>query len=179
MGWYTFVTGELDFCKETYNSLDDVELDIKESKNLIEKSKRNLAAYAIANPKDIFSEDESGEKTDIITEANYRVDEAFLTLDEEFYRLFKLEFLKDNFTFRSGDFVRGEYYKYTGEDSIIFKKDSNYLARQYKESWGNQEWYAIELTEENKGWISIKKEVFEKNFTKLSKEEQDKINSGW
>lgn len=107
MGWQTGVLNLEVFPKETYNSLFDVDEDIKIKDKVIQSITNKLCAYCLSRPSDILI----NRPEDTIENLKIEVENDVLNLIDFAISRYRLQILKDNFLCRSGDFVQNEDYK--------------------------------------------------------------------
>jgi len=106
MGWETNVPTMLTFSKETYNSEYQVESEIEDLKKQIADLREDLVIYAMGNPKDFVENEDS-----TIMSVKELVKDTLELLEDDYYKLWKLECLLKNFKCRGGDFVENPDYE--------------------------------------------------------------------
>lgn len=106
MGWETNVPTMLTFSKETYTSEYQVESEIEDLKKQIADLREDLVIYAMGNPKDFVENEDS-----TIMSVKELVKDTLELLEDDYYKLWKLECLLKNFKCRGGDFVENPDYE--------------------------------------------------------------------
>ena len=106
MGWYTFVEGEMYFCKETWQHKEDVLERIEDNKKEIEAVKLEIAILVAGRAKDLIqTRDCEDNDIDIPMVIRWKLDELWERLEDASYENWKLEFLLENWDKRYGDFI--------------------------------------------------------------------------
>lgn len=121
MGWYTFVDGEMDFYKETWQNKEDVQKRIEDNKKEIEAVKLEMAMLVTGRIKDLFqTRDIEDNDIDIPTVVRWKLEDLWKRLEDSQYENWKLEFLLENWDRRSGTFINNPVIQdnsvYTGSD---------------------------------------------------------------
>jgi len=106
MGWETNVPTMLTFSKETYTNEYQVENEIEDLKKQIADLREDLVIYAMGNPKDFVENEDS-----TIMSVKELVKDTLELLEDDYYKLWKLECLLKNFKCRGGDFVENPDYE--------------------------------------------------------------------
>lgn len=104
MGWGTSFTADIYLSKKLYHSLNEIDDEIKDIEEKIEREKYTLLMYASATPKDISSDD-----SDIIFSIKQMIVDSVDTLHELYVELYNLNLLKNA--------VEDGNYKF-GQDSV-------------------------------------------------------------
>lgn len=101
MGWSTELFCNISFNRETYNSLYEVEKDIDECKSMIQFYIDKLRTLAVmTEPQKVLNcKDSEGFDLNPIDVINTEFDSIIEELDEYKFKLFKLEYLKDNWEY--------------------------------------------------------------------------------
>lgn len=95
MGWSTTLFCSIDFNRKSYNSLYEVEDDIKELKDILQSLKNDLRSYAImTEPQKLLHVED--ENLSLMEHINFEVSDIFSRMEEYYFELFKLEYLRDN-----------------------------------------------------------------------------------
>lgn len=98
MGWSTELFCNISFNKETYNTIYKVEEDLEESERLIKYYINRLRELAlITEPSKMFNcKDCGGYDLDPVDIISTKFDEYINELNGEYYKCFKLRYLKEN-----------------------------------------------------------------------------------
>lgn len=106
MSWYTTCKGEIGWCRRTYNEKYEVENDIKENKEIIERCKQDLAMLAAGHPRDLLHCKDCGDyELDPMNVLSTRLSEIWEEYEDAVIDNYKLNFLLENWDTRDGDFV--------------------------------------------------------------------------
>lgn len=106
MGWYTFVEGEMCFCKETWQHKGDVLERIEDNKKEIEAVKLEIAMLVAGRVEDLIqTKDCENNDIDIPMAVRWRLEDLWERLEDAQYENWKLEFLLENWDKRYGDFI--------------------------------------------------------------------------
>ena len=101
MGWSTELFCNISFNRETYNSLYEVEKDIDECKSMIQFYIDKLRTLAVmTEPQKVLNcKDSEGFDLNPIDVINTEFDSIMEELDDYKFKLFKLEYLRDNWEY--------------------------------------------------------------------------------
>lgn len=169
MGWESSVNADIAFSKRTYNSLSDVESDLKDCEKIINRCKERLIVLASLHPKDLIEKDCEGEEFPIEESIVSKVNEILEEYDEAQYDLTKLELFKSNWHRRSGDFVKSDkYYKFIGKVPFIFTPNKVYQVN-VKKGYNNTFRYFV-LTD-NYDTVEISQEELDTYFVESTEKE--------
>lgn len=102
MGWQTDVITQLEFNKETYNSIYGVERDIENNKKVLQDIIEEISVMVTARPEDLLLHNEDMDLLGLQREVKNKLE----ILEECIIENYKLECLKENFDLRDGDFIK-------------------------------------------------------------------------
>ena len=114
MGWETNVLSNISFCKETYNNLHEVEVDIADTEESINNIKRLIRTMAISRPEDLLLNTE-----DNLFSLSNQIEDLINDLEEYNVQLYKLEQLKDNYSTVDGDFIENPNRKKNVKEWLV------------------------------------------------------------
>lgn len=99
MGWATDLYCNISFNRKTYNSLYEVEEDIKETEYIIQMIKDKIKAYALmTEPNKLVTWD--NEKYDnLLIQIEDEVSQLLKEIEEYYFDLVKLNYLRDNWEY--------------------------------------------------------------------------------
>lgn len=108
MSWYTDALVVINFNRKTYNMLYEVENDIDDCKERINRAKESLTRLAFITEPKKFCDDDTDPKYWIQNELNDALEE----LEEAYTDLTKLEVLRENWKYMHNDKGEAIYNKY-------------------------------------------------------------------
>ena len=101
MGWQTNVITQLEFNRETYNSPYVVLDEIRGKEKVIQNITEELSVMVTARPEDLLLHNEDMDLLGL----QRTVKDKLEVLEECFIEKYKLEWLRENFDLRDGDFI--------------------------------------------------------------------------
>ena len=101
MGWQTDVITQLEFNRETYNSIYEVEREIESNKKVLQDIIEEISVMVTARPEDLLLHNEDIDLLGLQREVKCKLE----TFEECVIVNYKLEHLKENFDLRDGDFI--------------------------------------------------------------------------
>lgn len=96
MGWSTELFCNISFNRKTYNSLGEVESDIEEMKDILQRYKDKIKAYAVMTEPDKMIKFDDESYDNLLSQVNDEVSDMLEEMEEYHYELIKLEYLRDN-----------------------------------------------------------------------------------
>lgn len=96
MGWSTELFCNISFNRKTYNSLGEVESDIEEMKDILQRYKDKIKAYAVMTEPDKMIKFDDESYDNLLSQVNDEVSDMLEMMEEYHYELIKLEYLRDN-----------------------------------------------------------------------------------
>ena len=96
MGWSTELFCNISFNHKTYNSLGEVESDIEETKDILQRYKDKIKAYAVMTEPDKMIKFDDESYDNLLSQVNDEVSDMLEEMEEYYYELTKLEYLRDN-----------------------------------------------------------------------------------
>ena len=96
MGWSTELFCNISFNRKTYNSLGEVESDIEEMKDILQRYKDKIKAYAVMTEPDKMIKFDDESYDNLLSQVNDEVSDMLEEMEEYYYELIKLEYLRDN-----------------------------------------------------------------------------------
>ena len=96
MGWSTELFCNISFNRKTYNSLGEVESDIEETKDILQRYKDKIKAYAVMTEPDKMIKFDDESYDNLLSQVNDEVSDMLKEMEEYYYELIKLEYLRDN-----------------------------------------------------------------------------------
>lgn len=124
MGWQTDVVGEITFNRETYNNMYEVDARIEEINKAIRSIENSIFILCSSKPKEALNcKDSLGNDVHPYEVLNSTLISELDFLKENYYDLFKLQFLKDNWPLRTGDYVKNINAKEEFAKFIQWKKE--------------------------------------------------------
>lgn len=96
MGWSTELFCNISFNRKTYNSLGEVESDIEEMKDILQRYKDKIKAYAVMTEPDKMIKFDDESYDNLLSQVNDEVSDTIEEMEEYYYELIKLEYLRDN-----------------------------------------------------------------------------------
>ena len=96
MGWSTELFCNISFNRKTYNSLGEVESDIEETKDILQRYKDKIKAYAVMTEPDKMIKFDDESYDNLLSQVNDEVSDMLEEMEEYYYELIKLEYLRDN-----------------------------------------------------------------------------------
>lgn len=96
MGWSTELFCNISFNRKTYNSLGEVESDIEEMKDILQRYKDKIKAYAVMTEPDKMIKFDDESYDNLLSQVNDEVSDMLEMMEECHYELIKLEYLRDN-----------------------------------------------------------------------------------
>ena len=96
MGWSTELFCNISFNRKTYNSLGEVESDIEEMKDILQRYKDKIKAYAVMTEPDKMIKFDDESYDNLLSQVNDKVSDMLEEMEEYYYELIKLEYLRDN-----------------------------------------------------------------------------------
>lgn len=96
MGWSTELFCNISFNRKTYNSLYEVESDIEEMKDILQRYKDKIKAYAVMTEPDKMIKFDDESYDNLLSQVNDEVSDMLEEMEEYYYELIKLEYLRDN-----------------------------------------------------------------------------------
>ena len=96
MGWSTELFCNISFNRKTYNSLGEVESDIEEMKDILQRYKDKIKAYAVMTEPDKMIKFDDESYDNLLSQVNDEVSDMLEEMEEYYYELVKLEYLRDN-----------------------------------------------------------------------------------
>lgn len=96
MGWSTELFCNISFNRKTYNSLDEVESDIEETKDILQRYKDKIKAYAVMTEPDKMIKFDDESYDNLLSQVDGEVSDMLEEMEEYYYELIKLEYLRDN-----------------------------------------------------------------------------------
>ena len=96
MGWSTELFCNISFNRKTYNSLGEVESDIEEMKDILQRYKDKIKAYAVMTEPDKMIKFDDESYDNLLSQVNDEVSDMLEMMEECYYELIKLEYLRDN-----------------------------------------------------------------------------------
>lgn len=96
MGWSTELFCNISFNRKTYNSLGEVESDIEEMKDILQRYKDKIKAYAVMTEPDKMIKFDDESYDNLLSQVNDEVSDMLKEMEEYYYELIKLEYLRDN-----------------------------------------------------------------------------------
>ena len=96
MGWSTELFCNISFNRKTYNSLGEVESDIEEMKDILQRYKNKIKAYAVMTEPDKMIKFDDESYDNLLSQVNDEVSDMLEEMEEYYYELIKLEYLRDN-----------------------------------------------------------------------------------
>ena len=96
MGWSTELFCNISFNRKTYNSLGEVESDIEEIKDILQRYKDKIKAYAVMTEPDKMIKFDDESYDNLLSQVNDEVSDMLEEMEEYYYELIKLEYLRDN-----------------------------------------------------------------------------------
>jgi hypothetical protein len=115
MGWQTDVITQLVFNKETYNSIGEIEEEINHNKTIIQNITDELLLMSTARPEDLLLHNEEMDLLGL----QRRVKDNLEVFEECIIENYKLEYLKENFSLRDGDFIKNPERKAKTKEWLI------------------------------------------------------------
>ena len=171
MGWETDFITRACFNRKTYNSKQELEIDLRDCKGFIKDLEQSLIAMVAANPKDLIEEDCEGNKFDIIESITRRVKQWLEEFTDYYIDKIKLEDALEYWPTRWGDFVKPDMYaKFISNTDSIFIKDAVYEVNKGK-TWNGDTIYYIGVSNQEPVFIPFNEENFNKFFISSNEEE--------
>lgn len=134
MAWYTYVEGEIWFCKETWQNKWEVEDKIKENNEDIRRAKEQIMMLVASSPKNLFQEqDADGYDTDILNCIQWKMQDLWEQIETAQYHNWKLEFLLENWDNRYGDFIDNPLSPHNNISEVA-QEDSSQLKLDFEQS---------------------------------------------
>ena len=96
MGWSTELFCNISFNRKTYNSLGEVESDIEEIKDILQRYKDKIKAYAVMTEPDKMIKFDDESYDNLLMQVDGEVSDMLEEMEEYYYELIKLEYLRDN-----------------------------------------------------------------------------------
>lgn len=96
MGWSTELFCNISFNRKTYNSLGEVESDIEEMKDILQRYKDKIKAYAVMTEPDKMIKFDDESYDNLLSQVDGEVSDMLEEMEEYYYELIKLEYLRDN-----------------------------------------------------------------------------------
>ena len=96
MGWSTELFCNISFNRKTYNNLYEVESDIEEMKDILQRYKDKIKAYAVMTEPDKMIKFDDESYDNLLSQVNDEVSDMLEEMEEYYYELIKLEYLRDN-----------------------------------------------------------------------------------
>ena len=96
MGWSTELFCNISFNRKTYNSLGEVESDIEEMKDILQRYKDKIKAYAVMTEPDKMIKFDDESYDNLLMQVDGEVSDMLEEMEEYYYELIKLEYLRDN-----------------------------------------------------------------------------------
>lgn len=96
MGWSTELFCNISFNRKTYNSLGEVESDIEEMKDILQRYKDKIKAYAVMTEPDKMIKFDDESYDNLLSQVNDEISDMLEEMEEYYYELIKLEYLRDN-----------------------------------------------------------------------------------
>ena len=96
MGWSTELFCNISFNRKTYNSLGEVESDIEETKDILQRYKDKIKSYAVMTEPDKMIKFDDESYDNLLSQVNDEVSDMLEEMEEYYYELIKLECLRDN-----------------------------------------------------------------------------------
>ena len=96
MGWSTELFCNISFNRKTYNSLYEVESDIEEMKDILQRYKDKIKAYAVMTEPDKMIKFDDESYDNLLSQVNDEVSDMLEEMEKQYYELIKLEYLRDN-----------------------------------------------------------------------------------
>ena len=96
MGWSTELFCNISFNRKTYNSLGEVESDIEEIKDILQRYKDKIKAYAVMTEPDKMIKFDDESYDNLLSQVNDEVSDMLEEMEEYYYELIKLKYLRNN-----------------------------------------------------------------------------------
>ena len=96
MGWSTELFCNISFNHKTYNSLYEVESDIEEMKDILQRYKDKIKAYAVMTEPDKMIKFDDESYDNLLSQVNDEVSDMLNEMEEYYSELIKLQYLKEN-----------------------------------------------------------------------------------
>ena len=96
MGWSTELFCNISFNRKTYNSLYEVESDIEEMKDILQRYKDKIKAYAVMTEPDKMIKFDDESYDNLLSQVNDEVSDMLNEMEEYYSELIKLQYLKEN-----------------------------------------------------------------------------------
>ena len=96
MGWSTELFCNISFNRKTYNSLGEVESDIEEIKDILQRYKDKIKAYAIMTEPDKMIKFDDESYDNLLSQVDGEVSDMLEEMEEYYNELFRLQYLWDN-----------------------------------------------------------------------------------
>ena len=96
MGWSTELFCNISFNRKTYDSLGEVESDIEEIKDILQRYKDKIKAYAVMTEPDKMIKFDDESYDNLLSQVNDEVSDMLEEMEKQYYELIKLEYLRDN-----------------------------------------------------------------------------------
>lgn len=122
MGWQTNVITELEFNKETYDSINHIEENIDINNKIIQNIIEELSVMTVARPEDLLLHNEEMDLLGLQREVKNKIE----LLEESYIENYKLRCLKENFNLRNGDFVHNSVRRHNIKKWLL----DNYILKQ-------------------------------------------------
>lgn len=103
MGWSTTLFCNIEFNRKSYNSLYEVEEDIETTKKIIQMHKDKIKAYALMTEPNKMIKINDEQDDNLLMKINYIISSILEELEDYYYDLFKLQYLKENWNYCHND----------------------------------------------------------------------------
>ena len=96
MGWSTELFCNISFNRKTYNSLSEVESDIEETKDILQRYKDKIKAYAVMTEPDKMVKFDDERYDNLLMQIDGEVSDMLEEMEEYYDELFRLQYLWEN-----------------------------------------------------------------------------------